>query len=82
MLLLIFYTHTSPEMQELSKDRGWGGVPAPLRDVLAQTRVEACLLLKLELTHEPGLLEDGGVSQLVGARQKTPLGKAHFLVSL
>lgn len=66
VLLLIF--HTSPEMQELSKEHRWGTYgrcPCPSWRILAQTRVEACLLLKLELTHEAGLLQDGGMIQLV-----------------
>lgn len=49
---------------------------------LVQPRVKACLLLKLEFTNEPELLEDGGISWFVCAREKRPLGKVCVLVSL
>ena len=49
---------------------------------LVQARLKVCLLLKLEFTNEPGLLEDGGISRFVCAREDTPLGKACVSVSL
>lgn len=69
------HAHTSPEMQKFCTHHKWGTYgwcPCPSEGSSGPV---------LELTHEPGLLEDG-VSQLVCSRQKTLLGKAHILVSL
>lgn len=81
----------APGRRNFSKiERGTDGAPmdgvsaiAQLSRVrLVQPRLKACLLLKLEFTNEPKLLEDGGISWFVCAREKRPLGKVCVLVSL